>query len=162
MNTHRYAPALLRALGLLVTAAALASCQSKLPGTVMSRADLSKQVMKQLPRKAGAKPTVMASDNIYLSVQESEAFHAYQDSITYEVADTDDCDDLAFSAKAKIIKKQQNMHFNGLPAAFGMAWTPKHVFNVFMDDAQKLRVMDRDGSIGGPELFSEPVSLIVF
>jgi hypothetical protein len=151
-------------LALLVTLS-LTSCQlpsTDAPGPTLSQAELSLHIEQSLSVTQPIKPMVVASDLKYSTISHRDAFGAYQRSITFQTKETNDCDDLAFTSKAKIIEQQQTQGFNGLPAAFGIAWTPTRVFNVFIDQSQKLRVIGDQGFIGGPELLIDPVTLVVF
>jgi hypothetical protein len=133
----------------------------------VSREELRTTVAHELQPWMGTHSSLHCFDNRYSTIANGLAFDTVTRSMTYPRGDANDCDDFAWMARAKMIELQRDMKFNGRPAAFGVLWAKGHSFNIFLDPAGKVKIIDpTDGFISTPKDMLESwvgmVDLVVF
>ena len=100
-------------------------------------------IYQQLKGKLSKNCNIRLGDRVYASVTKEEAFKFVRNINTDYIKETNDCDDFSFMAKCECIKEQRKNKFNGYPGLFGMAWTPSHAFNWFINNGA-IEFIDND------------------
>lgn len=113
--------------------------------TKYSPDEIFEMIHKQLKGHLSENCSIRISDRGYATVTQQEAFKFVNNSSSVYIKETNDCDDAAFLAKGECIKQQRNNKFDGHPGLFGMAWTPVHVFNWFINNGV-IEFIDNDGT----------------